>query len=142
MKKILFALIFGIMSLNAFASFPAKKSGSSVKTEITTSETSSALDYLLYSDDEMLIAVLLCIFLGSFGVHWFYLGEKAKGKRRLFTFLASVALAYGGIFTLYAGLISGGVFSLLGLGMYYAGIIGLVINWVMTIVDLINIVSD
>ncbi|OHD55306.1 MAG: hypothetical protein A2014_03205 [Spirochaetes bacterium GWF1_49_6] len=34
----------------------------------------------------IVVAMFLNLFLGFFGVHWFYLGNKKKGKLYLFTF--------------------------------------------------------
>ncbi|MBT4102971.1 MAG: TM2 domain-containing protein, partial [Flavobacteriales bacterium] len=80
-------------------------------------------------DSQTLIAALLCLFLGTLGIHWFYLGNKAKGLKRLGLWAAGVALSIAG------GVALNSMLLLLG----YAVILA---NFVLVIVDLIQILTN
>ena len=72
MKK-LFVLAVSLIGVSAYASIP-------IIDPTATVESSGLMDVLMSAmDDETIIAALLCLFLGTLGVHWFYLGEKGKG---------------------------------------------------------------
>jgi len=70
-----------------------------------------------------------------FGAHWFYLGKNSKGKARLLVTLASIAAIYGGVFITYL------VNPYLGVVMIYGGYLLLLINFVLNVIDLVNILQ-
>lgn len=91
-------------------------------------------------DNEMVIAVLLAVFLGGIGAHWFYLGERGKGMVRLILSLVSGLLYIVGYITLLVSMSSGGVF--LGGLLFLIGLLGLAAVSVLVIIDIINILTD
>jgi TM2 domain-containing membrane protein YozV len=80
MKKLFTLLALTAIAFPAFASFPID----------SVAETNT-----LVMDEQIIIAALLCWFLGSFGAHWFYLGKPKKGWARLRTLLLSVLSIFG-----------------------------------------------
>jgi len=121
MKK-LFVLAVSLFGVSAYASIP-------IIDATATVESSGLMDVLMSAmDNETLIAALLCFFLGTLGIHWFYLGEKGKGFMRLGMFLGGYALMLAGSLTLIPAL------ALVG----YAVIL---VDWVLAIIDLVNILT-
>jgi TM2 domain-containing membrane protein YozV len=80
-------------------------------------------------EDETLIAALLCFFLGTLGVHWFYLGNTAKGLNRIGWLLGGILLIGTGVAAVSYPLVLVG----------YAAIL---INYVLVIIDLIKILTN
>jgi TM2 domain-containing membrane protein YozV len=121
MKK-LFVLAVSLFGVSAYASIP-------IIDATATVESSGLMDVLMSAmDNETLIAALLCFFLGTLGIHWFYLGEKGKGFMRLGMFLGGYALMLAGVATVIPAL------ALVG----YAVIL---VDWVLAIIDLVNILT-
>ncbi len=150
MKKTVILLFALIIAFPTFASFPVEVQLLASQTTISTvtdennatvTDENNALSNLMKFipaplDDRMIIAALLCLMFGSFGIHWFYLGDKSKGMRRLAVFglgIASIVLAYASLFAIA----SVGVFYVLFLAAY-ALFLG---NWIMTLLDLVNILT-
>lgn len=112
-------------------------------------ESANELGFLKYLSatfndvgEKELIAALLCIIIGYTGAHWFYLGNTTKGRKRLFAFLGALGLYIGGYIALLLGAASG------ALALIYAGYATLIggavlifINWILTIFDLIEILT-
>lgn len=121
MKK-LFVLAVSLCGLSAYASIP-------IIDATATVESSGLIDVLMAAmDNETLIAALLCFFLGTLGIHWFYLGEKGKGFMRLGLFLGGYALMIIG---------AAAVIPALAL----VGSIVVLIDFVLAIIDLVNILT-
>lgn len=122
MKK-LFVLAVSLCGLSAYASIP-------IVDATATIESSGLIDVLMAAmDNETLIAALLCFFLGTLGIHWFYLGDKGKGFKRLGLFVGAYALT-----------IMGGVIGIPALAL--VGSLVLLVNWVLSILDLVKILTD
>lgn len=120
MKKLL-VLTLSLIGLSAFASIPIIDS--------SAVESSGMIEMLTSAMDEnTIIAALLCFFLGTLGVHWFYLGEPKKGWIRLGMFLGGYGLVLAGIAAVSPALI------LIG----YAAIL---LDAIISIVDLVNILT-
>lgn len=87
------------------------------------------------------LAALLCLLFGLFGVHWYYLGKKKKGFRRLSLLLLSILSFIGWIALAamdYTSLIY--VISLLAaVGLTF---ILLVVNVFLVVVDLFKILAE
>ena len=92
-------------------------------------------------DNEMVIAVLLAVFLGGFGAHWFYLGERGKGMVRLILSVVSGLLYIVG-YVMAAIAISTGGTGVLGGLLFLIGLLGLAAVSVLVIIDIINILTD
>ena len=121
MKK-LFVLAVSLFGLSAYASIP-------IIDATATVESSGLMDVLLAAmEDETIIAALLCFFLGTLGIHWFYLGEKGKGFTRLGLFLGGYALMLTGAATLIPALV-------------LVGYVFILLDLVLSIVDLVNILT-
>ena len=54
---------------------------------------------------EFIVAILLCIFLGTLGIHNFYLGEKKKGLLKLIATVAGALIIVGPGFSAVLALI-------------------------------------
>jgi hypothetical protein len=127
MKKSLALLASILFGVSAYASIPIIDASSVIETQ---SLSSGLLETIAASmEDETLIAALLCLFLGNIGIHWFYLGNKAKGLARLGLFLAGYALAIAG------GLAGSPALALVGS-------VALLANFVLVIMDLIKILTN
>jgi TM2 domain-containing membrane protein YozV len=127
MKKLLVLLVTLVFGASAYASIPIIDASSLIETQ---SLSSGLLEVVAASmDSQTLIAALLCLFLGTLGIHWFYLGNKAKGLKRLGLWAAGVALSIAG------GVALNSMLLLLG----YAVILA---NFVLVIVDLIQILTN
>ena len=127
MKKSLVLLVSILFGISAFASIPIIDASSVIESQ---SLSSSLLEVISASmEDETLIAALLCFFLGTLGVHWFYLGNTAKGLARLGLFL-------GGYAVLIAGALAASY------GLVIAGQVALLVNLVLVIMDLIKILTN
>lgn len=121
MKKLL-VLAVSLFGLSAYASIP-------IIDATATVESSGLMDVLLAAmEDETIIAALLCFFLGTLGIHWFYLGEKGKGFTRLGLFLGGYALMLTGAATLIPALV-------------LVGYVFILLDLVLSIVDLVNILT-
>jgi hypothetical protein len=92
-------------------------------------------------DNEMVIAVLLAVFLGGLGAHWFYLGERGKGMVRLIISLVSGLLYIVG-YIMAAIAISAGGTGILGGLLFFLGLLGIAAVSVLVIIDIINILTD
>lgn len=92
-------------------------------------------------DNEMVIAVLLAVFLGGFGAHWFYLGERGKGMVRLILSLVSGLLYIVGYVMAAIALSTGGT-GILGALLFFLGLLGILAVSVLVIIDIINILTD
>ena len=127
MKKSLLLLASILFGVSAYASIPIIDASSVIESQ---SLSSSLLEVITASmEDETLIAALLCFFLGNLGIHWFYLGNKAKGFARLGLFLAGYALV-----------IAGGVAVSPALAL--VGSAAILVNFVLVIMDLIKILTN
>lgn len=121
MKKFL-VLAVSLFGLSAYASIP-------IIDATATVESSGLMDvFLAAMEDETIIAALLCFFLGTLGIHWFYLGEKGKGLTRLGLFLGGYALMLTGAATLIPALV-------------LVGYVFILLDLVLSIVDLVNILT-
>ena len=89
-------------------------------------------------DNEMVIAALLAFFLGGFGAHWFYLGERGRGMARLLVTLGGLLLYIIGAVMVVA---AGGA-SILGAAIAFIGLLALFANQILVIIDLVNILTD
>ena len=92
-------------------------------------------------DNEMVIALLLAVFLGGFGAHWFYLGERGKGMVRLIISLVSGLLSLVGYIMAAIALRAGGTGILGGL-LFLLGLLGILAVSVLVIIDIVNILTD
>ena len=92
-------------------------------------------------DNEMVIALLLALFLGGLGAHWFYLGERGKAMVRLAITLVSSVLYIAG-YIMAAIAVSLGGTGILGGLLLFLGLIGWGIVSVLVIIDIINILTD
>ena len=127
MKKSLVLLASILFGVSAYASIPIIDASSVIESQ---SLSSGLLEVITASmEDETLIAALLCIFLGTLGVHWFYLGKTAKGLSRLGLFLGGYAAVVAGVLALSPALILVG----------YAAIL---VDFVLVIMDLIKILTN
>ena len=86
----------------------------------------------------MVIAALLAFFLGGFGAHWFYLGERGRGMARLLVTLGGLLLYIMGAVMVVA---SGGT-SILGAAIAFIALLALFANQILVIIDLVNILTD
>lgn len=121
MKKLL-VLAVSLFGLSAYASIPIIDASATV-------ESSGLMDvFLAAMEDETIIAALLCFFLGTLGIHWFYLGENGKGFTRLGLFLGGYALMLTGAATLIPALV-------------LVGYVFILLDLVLSIVDLVNILT-
>ncbi len=127
MKQKNLFLILGLIafSIPAIASIPIESVASSSEANFLGDLLES---YKAAMDNETLVAALLCFFLGSLGLHWFYLGETKKGWNRL------KLLGLGFVLTLVGVLAGVAAISLVGSLVY-------LVLWVQTILDLINILT-
>ena len=92
-------------------------------------------------DNEMVIAALLAFFLGGFGAHWFYLGERGRGMARLLVSLGAGLLYVVGYIIAAVSLAAGGTGALGGI-LFALGLIGLLVNQILVIIDLVKILTD
>ena len=127
MKKSLVLLASILFGVSAYASIPIIDASSVIETQ---SLSSGLLETIAASmEDETLIAALLCFFLGTLGVHWFYLGNTAKGLARLGLFIGGYATVIAGALALSPALI-------------LVGYAALIADVVLSIVDLIKILTN
>ena len=89
-------------------------------------------------DNEMVIAALLAFFLGGFGAHWFYLGERGRGMARLLVTLGGLLLFIIGAVMYVA---AGGA-SILGAAIAFIALLALFANQILVIIDLVKILTD
>ena len=121
MRKLL-VLSISLASLSAFASIP-------IVDAVSVTESSTFLEVLSAAmDNDTLIAALLCLFLGTFGIHWFYLKNKKKGMQRLGLTVVGYA------FVFLTALLGVPALSLVGSLIFLA-------NFVLVIMDLIKILT-
>ena len=92
-------------------------------------------------DNEMVIAALLAFFLGGFGAHWFYLGERGRGMARLLVTLGGLLLYFTGYIMALVSLAAGGP-GVLGAALWVIGALALIVNQILVIIDLVNILTD
>lgn len=92
-------------------------------------------------DNEMVIAALLAFFLGGFGAHWFYLGERGRGMARLLVSLGAGLLYVVGYIIAAVSIAAGGTGALGGI-LFALGLIGLLVNQILVIIDLVKILTD
>lgn len=92
-------------------------------------------------DNEMVIAALLAFFLGGFGAHWFYLGERGRGMARLLVTLGGLLLYFTGYIMALVSLAAGGP-GVLGAALLVIGALALIVNQILVIIDLVNILTD
>ena len=127
MKKSLVLLTSILFGVSAYASIPIIDASSVIETQ---SLSSGLLETIAASmEDETLIAALLCFFLGTLGVHWFYLGNTAKGLARLGLFLGGYAVVVAGALAASPALV-------------IIGYLALLANFVLVIADLIKILTN
>ena len=158
MKKTVILLFALIIAFPTFASFPVEVQLLASQTTISTvtdennatvtdeniatvTDENNALSNLMEFipapiEDTTIIAALLCLMFGSFGIHWFYLGDKSKGIKRLSVFglgVAAYVLGYASIFATGA----------VGLAyvLFLAGYAIFIVNWIMTLMDLVKILT-
>lgn len=89
--KIIASLLLLLLTTSfAYASFPVKKQKEAVTT-VQSMDNDTSADYVLASSAQgannksQLAALLLCLFIGIFGVHRFYLGYIWQGVVQLLT---------------------------------------------------------
>lgn len=92
-------------------------------------------------DNEMVIAALLAFFLGGFGAHWFYLGERGRGMARLLVTLGAGLLYIVGYVMAVLSLAAGGT-GLLGGVLFLMGLLALIANSILVIIDLVKILTN
>ena len=92
-------------------------------------------------DNEMVIAALLAFFLGGFGAHWFYLGERGRGMARLLVTLGGLLLYFTGYIMVLVSLATLGP-GVLGAALWVIGALALIVNQILVIIDLVNILTD
>tara|TARA_B110001450_G_scaffold233607_1_gene237033 strand:+ start:2021 stop:2410 length:390 start_codon:yes stop_codon:yes gene_type:complete len=127
MKKSLVLLASILFGVSAYASIPIIDASSVIETQ---SLSSGLLETIAASmEDETLIAALLCFFLGTLGVHWFYLGNTAKGLARLGLFLGGYAVVVAGALAASPALV-------------IIGYLAILANFVLVIADLIKILTN
>tara|TARA_B110000503_G_scaffold73235_1_gene113184 strand:+ start:187 stop:576 length:390 start_codon:yes stop_codon:yes gene_type:complete len=127
MKKSLVLLASILFGVSAYASIPIIDASSVIETQSLSSGFLEAITASM--EDETLIAALLCFFLGSLGVHWFYLGKTAKGLARLGLFLGGYAVVVAGALAVSYALV-------------LVGYLALLANFVLVIADLIKILTN
>jgi len=135
MKKsfvLLASILFGV---SAYASIPIIDASSVIESQ---SLSSGLLEVITASlEDETLIAAILCLSLGIFGAHWFYLGNKAKGYSRL-------GLLLGGYAVIFAGALASVSTGILGIALacYVLGYLAILADFALMIIDLVNILTN
>ena len=127
MKKSLVLLTSILFGVSAYASIPIIDASSVIETQSLSSGLLEAIAASM--EDETLIAALLCFFLGTLGVHWFYLGNTAKGLARLGLFLGGYAVVVAGALAASPALV-------------IIGYLALLANFVLVIADLIKILTN
>ena len=127
MKKSLVLLASILFGVSAYASIPIIDASSVIETQSLSSGLLEAIAASM--EDETLIAALLCFFLGTLGVHWFYLGNTAKGLARLGLFLGGYAVVVAGALAASPALV-------------IIGYLALLANFVLVIADLIKILTN
>jgi len=135
MKKsfvLLASILFGV---SAYASIPIIDASSVIESQ---SLSSGLLEVITASlEDETLIAAILCLSLGIFGAHWFYLGKKAKGYSRLGLLLGGYALIFAGaLVSVSTGIIA------IALACYVLGYLAILADFALMVIDLVNILTD
>jgi len=135
MKKsfvLLASILFGV---SAYASIPIIDASSVIESQ---SLSSGLLEVITASlEDETLIAAILCLSLGIFGAHWFYLGNKAKGYSRLGLLLGGYALIFAGaLVSVSTGIIA------IALACYVLGYLAILADFALMVIDLVNILTD
>ena len=128
MKKSLVLLVSILFGVSAYASIPIIDASSVIETQSLSSGLLEAIAASM--EDETLIAALLCFFLGTLGVHWFYLGNTAKGLARLGLFLGGYAVV------VVAGALAASP------ALVIIGYLALLANFVLVIADLIKILTN
>lgn len=88
MKNFLLFLCIILLSSNAYASFPVKRSTTTESTSTVemTEDSSTISTAAIVAGTSQVAALLLCFFLGGIGVHRFYLGDTWQGIVQLLTF--------------------------------------------------------
>ena len=127
MKKSLVLLTSILFGVSAYASIPIIDASSVIETQSLSSGLLEAIAASM--EDETLIAALLCFFLGTLGVHWFYLGNTAKGLARLGLFLGGYAVVVAGALAASPALV-------------IIGYLAILANFVLVIADLIKILTN
>ncbi len=134
-KKLLFLLVGVMLAANStFAILPSRDtinpahdttvvvSSPQSQTTVTTSSTSSG--------KSQIIAFVLALLIGIYGVHNFYLGYKKKGTTQLI-----LAVAGAG------GFIIGAFIPVFGLILMGLGLIALTVDSVWALIDMIKILT-
>lgn len=89
-KTLLFSIVtisFLLFSVNANASFPVKKNSAAVENNIAGEKVNHSDDIAVVgSGKSQTTALILAIFIGTLGVHRFYLGYAWQGIVQLLTF--------------------------------------------------------
>ena len=135
MKKSLVLLASILFGVSAYASIPIIDASSVIESQ---SLSSGLLEVITASlEDETLIAAILCLSLGIFGAHWFYLGNKAKGYSRL-------GLLLGGYAVIFAGALASVSTGILGIALacYVLGYLAILADFALMIIDLVNILTN
>ncbi len=110
-------------------------------TVLSPAPDNGILGILQEGGKSQIIAALLAWFLGTLGIHLFYLGHKKKAMTRLYGFLGATALYIIGVILAYAGAAAGSILALFGsLFIIVGGLIYLVL-WILAIIDLVKILT-
>lgn len=88
-----------------------------------------------------MLTALLAFFIGGFGAHWFYLGERGRGMARLLVSLGAGLLYVVGYIIAAVSIAAGGTGALGGI-LFALGLIGLLVNQILVIIDLVKILTD
>lgn len=135
MKKSLVLLASILFGVSAYASIPIIDASSVIESQ---SLSSGLLEVITASlEDETLIAAILCLSLGIFGAHWFYLGNKAKGYSRLGLLFGGYAVIFGGaVLSISTGILA------IALACYVIGYLAILADVALMIIDLVNILTN
>ncbi len=126
------AAAFLMIVAPAFAIQPAPHAGQMVGDILP--QTKDFLGVLQEGGKSQLVAALLALFLGGWGVHRYYLGYKKEGKKMLMITLIGIGLYIVGSILTVAVPILGLIFILLGsIALFY--------TWILSIIDFIKILT-
>jgi len=134
--RIFLLFIFLLFVVNSFAVQRVETISNVKQIEIQSAPSFSITTPLQKAESgkSQLIAALLAFFLGTLGIHNFYLGYKKKGMTQLFLTLIGYGLSTVGTILAMGGLVLAGLFSLFG----WIIIVGV---WIWALIDFIKILT-